>query len=142
MVFIARDSSGSTPEVLRPGICAIGSAAFLLILNLILVGCGGAWHRHWPKPDEYRPTAYELHSVPFYSQKDHQCGPAALAMTLEWSGIPATPDQLTPEVYTPSRKGSLQSAMIAAARRHSRVAYPISGPEAMLEELEERFRRP
>ena len=56
-------------------------------------------------------------------------------MTLEWSGVPITPDQLTPEVYTPSRKGSLQSAMVAAARRHGRIAYPISGPDAMVEEL-------
>jgi hypothetical protein len=107
----------------------------LLILNVVLVGCGGAWHRHWPQPAEYKPTAYKLHSVPFYPQKDYQCGPAALAMALEWSGISTTPDLLTPEVYTTSRKGSLQSAMIASTRRHRRVAYPISGPDAMLEEL-------
>jgi hypothetical protein len=115
--------------------CRISGAIFVLTLSLILSACGGAWHRHWPQPGEYRPVAYELHSVPFYPQKDYQCGPAALAMALEWSGVSTTPAQLTPEVYTPARKGSLQSAMIAAARRHSRIAYPISGPDAMLEEL-------
>jgi hypothetical protein len=115
--------------------CRISAAIFILTLSLVLSACGGTWHRHWPQPAEYKPTAYELHSVPFYPQKDYQCGPAALAMALEWSGISTTPDLLTPEVFTPSRKGSLQSAMIAAARRHGRVAYPISRPDAMLEEL-------
>jgi hypothetical protein len=135
MEFTARNSSSSGSEILWPGVSSTGFAVFLLTLNLILTGCGGAWHRHWPQPGEYGPTAYELDSVPFYPQKDYQCGPAALAMMLQWSGISATPDLLTPEVYTPSRKGSLQSAMIAATRRHSRVAYVISGPNAMLEEM-------
>lgn len=135
MLFSAGDRSSSASEILASGTCSTGCAIFLLILSLILAGCGSAWHRHWPQPGEYKPTAYQLHSVPFYPQEDYQCGPAALAMLLEWSGVSATPDLLTPEVYTPSRKGSLQSAMIAAARRHSRVAYPISGPDVMLEEL-------
>ncbi len=45
------------------------------------------------------------------------------------------PDTLTPEVFTPTLKGSLQSAMIGAARRHGRVPYPISSPHEMLAEL-------
>jgi tetratricopeptide (TPR) repeat protein len=112
-----------------------GSAISLLIVHLVVAGCGGTWHRQWPQPAQYSPTARELQSVPFYPQDAFQCGPAALAMTMAWSGISADPDTLAPEVFTPSRKGSLQSAMIAAARRHSRVAYPVSGPDAMLAEL-------
>jgi len=81
------------------------------------------------------PERYVLNSVLFYPQKAYQCGPSALAMALEWSGVPSNPDLLVPEVFTPSRKGSLQSSMIAASRRHGRVAYPISGPDALLAEL-------
>jgi tetratricopeptide (TPR) repeat protein len=76
-----------------------------------------------------------LNSVPFYPQKEYQCGPAALAMVLSWSGLQIGPDELTAQVYTPSLTGSLQPAMIAATRRRGRVAYPIKGAEALLKEI-------
>ena len=56
-------------------------------------------------------------------------------MVLAWSGLQIDAHELAPQVYTPSLKGSLQPAMIAAARRHGRVAYPISGASALLEEI-------
>jgi hypothetical protein len=56
-------------------------------------------------------------------------------MALTWSGIQANPETITPEVFTPSRKGSLQSAMIGAARRHGRLAYLITGPDSMFKEV-------
>jgi tetratricopeptide (TPR) repeat protein len=56
-------------------------------------------------------------------------------MALEWSGIDTDPQALVSEVFTPSLQGSLQSAMIAAARRHGRVAYSMSGLDGMLREL-------
>ena len=73
--------------------------------------------------------------VPFFAQDELQCGPAALAMTLNWSGIAVQPSDLTPEVFTPGLKGSLQSALIGATRRHGRVAYTITGSEALLAEV-------
>jgi tetratricopeptide (TPR) repeat protein len=81
------------------------------------------------------PPKHELTAVPFYPQKAYQCGPASLAMALSWSGIQVDPDTLKPEVFTPSRKGSLQPAMVAATRRHGRVAYLISGADALLKEI-------
>jgi tetratricopeptide (TPR) repeat protein len=56
-------------------------------------------------------------------------------MVLGWSGLDIHPDTLTPKVYTPSLRGSLQPALIAAARRQGRIAYPIAGPEALLKEI-------
>ena len=73
--------------------------------------------------------------VPFFAQEELQCGPAALAMMLNWSGIAIQPSDLTPEVFTPDLNGSLQSALIGATRRHGRVAYPITGSEALLAEV-------
>jgi hypothetical protein len=81
------------------------------------------------------PRAIELTEVPFHPQGEYQCGPASLAMTLEWSGVTITPDQLKPEVYTPSRQGSLPPDMIGAARRHGRVAYPINRIEDVFREV-------
>ncbi|UCF83571.1 MAG: PA2778 family cysteine peptidase [Desulfobacteraceae bacterium] len=106
-----------------------------LVANLILTDCGGVRHCTWPQPADYFPAEYEIDSIPFHPQKAYQCGPAALAMVLGWSGIMVDPDALAPKVFTPSRKGSLQSAMIGVARRQSRVAYPISSPNEMLTEV-------
>ena len=81
------------------------------------------------------PAAVELTEVPFHPQGEYQCGPASLAMTLQWSGLDISPDQLKPEVYTASRKGSLPPDMIGAARRHGRLAYPVNSIEAILREV-------
>ena len=74
-------------------------------------------------PPASLPARAELGNVPYYAQQAHQCGPATLAMTLGWSGLHFTPEQLEPEVYIPGKEGSLQPEMIAAARRHGRLAY-------------------
>lgn len=74
-------------------------------------------------PPASLPVRTELDNVPYYPQQAHQCGPATLAMVLGWSGLHSTPEQLEPEVYIPGKQGSLQPEMIAAARRHGRLAY-------------------
>jgi tetratricopeptide (TPR) repeat protein len=56
-------------------------------------------------------------------------------MTLGWSGVSVTPADLAGEVYTSVRKGSLQPDLIAAARRHNRIAYVIGGRDELLAEL-------
>lgn len=71
------------------------------------------------------PRRAELTETPFFPQEQYQCGPAALATALNAVSIAVTPDQLTPEVYVPSRQGSLQIEMLAAARRHGAVSVQI-----------------
>jgi len=68
----------------------------------------------------------ELADVPFFPQREYQCGPAALATVLAAEGVKVTPDALVPEVYLPERKGSLQIEMLAAARRHGLVSYQLA----------------
>src|SRR5688572_23044905 len=62
-------------------------------------------------------TKVELTTTPFFPQKTHQCGPAALASVLSAAGVAITPDELTNEVYLPARRGSLQLELLAATRR-------------------------
>ena len=102
---------------------------------LFFWGCAGSLSRQWILPSTDTPRQVAISTVPFFPQTDYQCGPAALAMTLVWSGVSTNPDQLTPIVYTPSIKGSLQPAMIAATRRQARLAYVISSPQEMLQEV-------
>lgn len=82
------------------------------------------------------PRQVELTNTPFFPQELYQCGPAALATALNAANIQVTPEQLTPEVYIPSRQGSLQIEMLAAARRHGAVAVTIPTQlEAILQEV-------
>jgi hypothetical protein len=71
------------------------------------------------------PRQVELAQVPFFPQNDYQCGPAALASALNYSGVLAGPESRADEVWLPSRKGSLQVEMLAAPRRHGRVSYRL-----------------
>ncbi len=107
----------------------------ILLGLLVFYGCATVSTNKWHQDIGGLPPKHELKAVPFYPQKAYQCGPASLAMALVWSGIQIDPDALTPQVYTPSRKGSLQPAIIAAARRQGRVAYPISGANVLLQEI-------
>lgn len=67
----------------------------------------------------------ELATVPFHPQEAYQCGPAALATVLGASGVAIAPDALVPEIYLPARKGALLPELVAASRRHGRVAYRL-----------------
>lgn len=82
------------------------------------------------------PDRVEIVGVPFFPQREYQCGPAALAMAIAHAGGKATPDELVDQVYLPAREGSLQVEMLAAARRHGMVAYQLAPRfEDLLREL-------
>lgn len=71
------------------------------------------------------PPAVELADTPFFPQDKYQCGPAALATVLAAAGAAATPDELTPLVFLPARKGSLQPELVATVRRYQHIPYVI-----------------
>ena len=106
------------------------SAGFFLsvaLLCLTLSGCAhtplwDALDRSWPADI---PKSHEITQVPFFPQEDFQCGPAALAMAARVSGADVLPDALTPQVYLPGRRGSLQAEMKATGRRLGLLAYPL-----------------
>ncbi|MDX5360821.1 MAG: PA2778 family cysteine peptidase, partial [Alphaproteobacteria bacterium] len=81
------------------------------------------------------PPRVALERVPFFPQEDYYCGPAALAMALVWAGEDTTPEALVPEVYTPGREGTLRTDIVAAARRHGRVAVPVGSLRDLLGEV-------
>ena len=81
------------------------------------------------------PRAAQVADTPFFSQRTRECGPAALAMILVKSGVPVDPDRLVDEVYNPGRGGSLAPAVLAAARRAGRIAYPVTDLRTLLAEI-------
>jgi hypothetical protein len=72
------------------------------------------------------PQTAHVEGVPFFPQEEYQCGPAALATVLAFTGSAVTPEPLVSQVYVPARRGSLQLEMLATARRHGRVSYVLA----------------
>ena len=91
-----------------------------------LVGCATPQTDRLLKTPTALPPRAEVSSVPFFPQEKYYCGPAALAMVLSWSGLPVTQEEIGAQVYTPGREGTLQTDMIAAARRNGRLAVPVT----------------
>ena len=83
-----------------------------------------------------RPASAEIANVPFFPQEQFYCGPASLAMVLSWSGSPITPGDVTGEVYTPGREGTFAPDIVAAARRHGRLAVDVRDLATLLAALE------
>lgn len=99
--------------------------ACMLVFVFILTSCAATGVRE-VTIDPQLPRYSELTQTPFFPQQEYHCGPAALATALHAVDIQVSPDTLAPEVYIPSRKGSLQVEMLAAARRHGALAVKIA----------------
>ena len=99
----------------------------VILILLLLGGCAAPLQsaKLLGAPPAELSRAVELEQVPFFPQERYQCGPAALATVLTWSGVRVDPRDLVPEVYLPQRKGSLQVELTAAARHHGRVPYVL-----------------
>lgn len=99
----------------------------LLGLALLLGGCAGTPQTRnlnlFPPAPLTEPLV--LSGVPFFPQQRYQCGPAALATVLTYSGAEVTPAQLVPLVYVPDRRGSFQVEMTATARHYNRLSYRL-----------------
>ena len=89
----------------------------VLVLFFFLAGCAGPHLAQIREEMTTIPLRANLKDVPLYPQEADQCGAAALAMVLNWSGLPARP------------------AIVGAARRSGRLAYPLSGTKALLQEV-------
>lgn len=112
-----------------------GRRACTLFLLLALCGALGALggcaallpqsealRTEWPQGMADR---IELDAVPFFPQRDYECGPASLATVMAFGGVAATPDDLVPKVYLPERRGSLQVEMLAAPRASGLVSWTL-----------------
>lgn len=113
----------------------------LCILTLVataLTGCATAGRQTrevLQLPPETLPRSSEIKSVPFINQTENYCGPATLTMAMQWAGKSVTVDQIAPEVFTPGKKGTLQTDLISASRRQGMMAIPIKGMRPLLEEV-------
>jgi Peptidase_C39 like family/Tetratricopeptide repeat len=105
------------------------------VLLWALVGCATPQKDRLLEAPTALPPRAEVVGVPFFAQEESYCGPAALAMVLSWSGLPVTQDEIAAQVYTPGRAGTLQTDMVAAARRNGRLAVPVTRLSDLTAEL-------
>ena len=103
--------------------------AGVFLLCLLLSGCASLVPQsaqlrdNWPQD---LPQKAEIPDAPFFPQREYECGPAALATAMAHFKVPVTADDLTPMVYIPARRGSVQAEMLAAPRRFGMVGYQLA----------------
>ena len=112
------------------------TALYLFAVLLLVSGCATAQQTRVILADPGAlPKRAMVADVPFFPQEKYFCGPAATAMTLAWSGLPVTQEEMAEQVYTPGREGTLQPDVIAAMRRNGRLAVPVDSLRELLGEI-------
>ncbi len=66
----------------------------LMLAAVLCKGCTHAGHGRDLREAEHVPDRIEIADVPFFPQEAYQCGPAAMAMVLNWSKAPAAPRKI------------------------------------------------
>lgn len=80
------------------------------------------------------PKKARVSRVPFFTQKKNHCGPATLAMAINYRGRMITVDELASDMMTP--EGTFQTDMISATRRNGMLAVKVRTFNSLLHEIE------
>jgi hypothetical protein len=74
-----------------------------------------------------------LPDIPFFKQEAYQCGPAVLATVIDYwqqrtgKGAWVTPEQLVPEIYSPTARGILGIDLEIYAKKHGFQSRQFAG---------------
>lgn len=117
------------------------STAIVLTLLIGLSGCAGTpmTDRLVGSPPSGMAERTEIADVPFFAQTEFHCGPAALATALNHTGLETEPGDLAKAIYTPGRKGTLQTEILTGTRRNGRLALPVAGMEDAFDKVAEGY---
>jgi hypothetical protein len=75
--------------------------------------------------------------VPFYPQKEYQCGPASLAAVLNFWGVPVTPEDVAKDIYSRSARGTLSIDMVLYAKEKGlEASWYAGGPDDLRQEID------
>jgi tetratricopeptide (TPR) repeat protein len=81
------------------------------------------------------PDIAQVADVPYIRQTENYCGPATLAMVMQWAGRETTLEELGAEIYSAKEQGTVQTSLIKGARRRGFLAIPIQGLPNLLQEI-------
>lgn len=96
----------------------------------LVAGCSGTWPSLTGASDS--SDNVRVAGVPFFPQEGFRCGPAAMAMVLNWSGLEVKPAALDGKL---SATADPRRTLAESASHYGRLAYPVTGTAAMLSEL-------
>jgi tetratricopeptide (TPR) repeat protein len=82
------------------------------------------------------PRKAAVVGVPLIQQADYFCGPASLAMVLQWSGRDVTQAEIARQSFTPRAKGTYLADMLGAARRQGQIAVTLETFADLVSEVE------
>lgn len=107
------------------------------VLALALSACASAPKQTQAFLETQRniPDTYQVEGVPFIQQTQNFCGPASLAMAMNWTGRAISADELSAQTFTPGKEGTLQADILGASRRNGMLVIPVQGIPALLTEL-------
>jgi tetratricopeptide (TPR) repeat protein len=98
----------------------------LAVAGLLLQACAAPQTKQLiAAPPRGLPQKVILDGVPFLAQQAYYCGPAALAMTMNFYGRAVSQGAMARALYVPALKGSLQAEMLAATRQQEMLAYVL-----------------
>ena len=108
---------------------AVHQRVRLTLVATTLVLVAGCAHPNLDtiRADAAAGQAHLIGTVPFIAQEAYQCGPAALAMVLQYYGAAVDPAEITSELYLPSVRGTLNLDLEFYARRRGFQARSFAG---------------
>ncbi|GAB5046855.1 C39 family peptidase [Thermodesulfovibrio sp. TK110] len=80
---------------------------------------------------------YIINSVVFFPSEDFQCGPASLAMVLNFLGLRITPEEIAKDIYSKTARGTADFDMLMFAEKKGFKAIQYSGS---IEDIKEKIK--
>jgi ABC-type bacteriocin/lantibiotic exporter with double-glycine peptidase domain len=112
--FIAKNLSGSL-------LMKCASALFLIVIVVCMSSCLSVHGIHESSANII------IKDVPFYSQETYQCGPASLAMVMNYLKVMVKPEEIAEDIYSKSAHGTLNFDMVLYAQRKGLSALQYKG---------------
>jgi ABC-type bacteriocin/lantibiotic exporter with double-glycine peptidase domain len=109
------------------------AAGWLCCLAAMLPGCITADQRLGGTDRDPSPGALYIGQVPFYPQRQYECGPASLAAVMNFWGRSVTPEQIGEQIYRPKIRGTLSLDMWQYAKAQHFLASIHQGSWEFLE---------
>lgn len=112
------------------------SKILILSVALLLQGCATSPKTDALLKDHSGIAEYaKIKEVPFIKQTKNHCGPASLAMILEYNNRTVDLKELSSQMVTPKARGTYATDLITAVRRQGMIAIKINDLKSLLTEV-------
>jgi len=82
------------------------------------------------------PARAQVPGVPLIQQADFYCGPASIAMVMQWAGAEVTQAEVAALSFSPGAEGTYLADMLGASRRLGQLAVTLDSFDQLLAEVD------